>query len=459
MAPTTTTLAGPPVAADSPAGLAVQIIEAERAIRDPSTPPAALARAGHTQQVVYGRLSVREQWQAEVVDLVAADLRPIVEANLRAVTDLTRQASADVAANGGPTRELPDWRIVTPPPPSELLAEYRAAEAATGAPWEYLAAIHLVETRMGRIRGNSIAGAQGPMQFIPSTWDIYGGGGDINDTHDAILAAGRMLRANGAPSNMATALYSYNPSNRYVRAVTRSPSRSRPTSAPTSATTTGRCTSAAGCCPRGSAAEGHRSYGSARLEGKTPHQRGKCFKPPTTLAVGRDREQGVGRLVGVVEAADERRARPAGRWRGSPAARRPVAGSNQSSTSAAADGRPREQGGPPGVAGGQRHALDLHLLVADVLGGLAGPGVLVAALPLDPVARGACRPCRTTRPCTEVLGAVGPPVGDVGAVGDQPLAAPVVVLEVLDEEELLLPHAAAAAGHDAHASSGCTARW
>jgi membrane-bound lytic murein transglycosylase B len=57
------------------------------------------------------------------------------------------------------------------------------------------------------------------MQFIPTTWDIYGDGGDINDTHDAIHAAARMLANNGAPSNMTTALYSYNPSNRYVRAI------------------------------------------------------------------------------------------------------------------------------------------------------------------------------------------------------------------------------------------------
>ncbi|HWI03342.1 MAG TPA: lytic transglycosylase domain-containing protein [Acidimicrobiales bacterium] len=216
---TTTTVAGPPVAADSPAALAAQITEAERAVRNPSTAGAALARAGHTQQVAYARLAAREQWQAEVLALVPPDIQPLVDANLRALVDLTRQASADVAASGGPVRELPDWKIVTPPPPSELLAEYRSAEAATGAPWEYLAAIHFVETRMGRIRGNSIAGAQGPMQFIPSTWDIYGRGGDINDTHDAIHAAGRMLANNGAPSNMATALYSYNPSNRYVRAV------------------------------------------------------------------------------------------------------------------------------------------------------------------------------------------------------------------------------------------------
>lgn len=217
---TSTTVAGPPVAADSPAGLAAQLTEAERAIRNPSLPASALARAGQTQQVGYARLSVREVWQAEVLALVPPDIQPIVDANTRAASDLARQTSADAAAQGGPSRELPDWRIVTPPPPEELLAEYRSAEAATGAPWQYLAAIHFVETRMGRIRGNSSAGAQGPMQFIPTTWDIYGDGGDINNTHDAIHAAARMLRANGAPSNMTSALYSYNQSNRYVRAVT-----------------------------------------------------------------------------------------------------------------------------------------------------------------------------------------------------------------------------------------------
>ena len=33
-------------------------------------------------------------------------------------------------------------------------------------------------------------------------------------------AAGRLLKANGAPSNMGRALFAYNNSNRYVRAVT-----------------------------------------------------------------------------------------------------------------------------------------------------------------------------------------------------------------------------------------------
>jgi membrane-bound lytic murein transglycosylase B len=59
------------------------------------------------------------------------------------------------------------------------------------------------------------------MQFLPTTWDLYGEGGDINDPRDAILAAARLLRANGAPENMSEALWHYNPSDNYVGAVTR----------------------------------------------------------------------------------------------------------------------------------------------------------------------------------------------------------------------------------------------
>jgi len=119
-----------------------------------------------------------------------------------------------------PKTDLPPWRILTPPPPEELHRYYQQAETATHVPWAYLAAVHLVETRMGRIRGTSTAGAQGPMQFLPSTWARWGGGGDINDPHDAILAAGRYLQASGAPGDLHRALYAYNHSEHYVRAVT-----------------------------------------------------------------------------------------------------------------------------------------------------------------------------------------------------------------------------------------------
>ena len=57
------------------------------------------------------------------------------------------------------------------------------------------------------------------MQFMPATWDAYGEG-DIDDPRDAILAAGRYLSASGAPRDMRRALFAYNRSDAYVRAVT-----------------------------------------------------------------------------------------------------------------------------------------------------------------------------------------------------------------------------------------------
>jgi membrane-bound lytic murein transglycosylase B len=114
---------------------------------------------------------------------------------------------------------LPQWRIIDPASVSELRAAYDAAETETGVEWQYLAAVNFVETKFGRIRGTSTAGAQGPMQFLPSTWKQYGKGGDINNVHDAIAAAARFLKAKGGPANMRKALFRYNNSNLYVDAV------------------------------------------------------------------------------------------------------------------------------------------------------------------------------------------------------------------------------------------------
>jgi hypothetical protein len=208
-----TTQPGPPVVANTPEGLASQLVQVETAIRNAATPAAELPRLGHTQQRIYASLISQPEWQADVLARLPEGLRPVAEANVLAGSELRRLSSSE-------PRELPKWRIVSPPPAAELLAEYKAAEAASGIPWQFLAAIHHVETRMGRIRGDSSAGAQGPMQFLPSTWAIYGGGGDIESFHDSLIAATRLLRANGAPGDMARALFAYNNSNRYVRAVT-----------------------------------------------------------------------------------------------------------------------------------------------------------------------------------------------------------------------------------------------
>jgi membrane-bound lytic murein transglycosylase B len=82
-----------------------------------------------------------------------------------------------------------------------------------------LAAVNFVESAFGRLRNSSAAGAQGPMQFIPSTWRAYGMGGDVNDPRDAVMGAANYLRASGAPGDLTGALYAYNPSDLYVRAV------------------------------------------------------------------------------------------------------------------------------------------------------------------------------------------------------------------------------------------------
>jgi membrane-bound lytic murein transglycosylase B len=76
------------------------------------------------------------------------------------------------------------------------------------------------------MRESSVAGAQGPMQFKPSTWASYGRG-DVHDPHQAILAAARFLRAAGAPADERAALYRYNPSSAYVDAVERFAARIR----------------------------------------------------------------------------------------------------------------------------------------------------------------------------------------------------------------------------------------
>jgi hypothetical protein len=192
--------------------IAAQIALAERAVRDHAVGGGDLAWFGHLQQLAYRRLSARPELRDATLAAVPAELRQAATSNLN--------ATADLRATVTPGPDLPKaWRIVAPAPMDDLVRYYHDAEAEFGVPWSYLASIHLVETRMGRIRGTSTAGAQGPMQFLPSTWAAYGDG-DINSDRDSIRAAARYLKANGAPANMANALFRYNHSDRYVRAVT-----------------------------------------------------------------------------------------------------------------------------------------------------------------------------------------------------------------------------------------------
>lgn len=91
--------------------------------------------------------------------------------------------------------------------------------------WHILAAVGKVESDHGENMGPSSAGAMGPMQFLPSTWETSGvdGNGDgvanVMDPEDAIPAAAKYLKTGGAPTDWYAALYSYNHADWYVRKV------------------------------------------------------------------------------------------------------------------------------------------------------------------------------------------------------------------------------------------------
>jgi membrane-bound lytic murein transglycosylase B len=202
----------PPAPANTAAGLAEQIAAAEAAIRDPATGEVELAVAGLAQQVAYRQLGTHPEWDEAVLAALPDDLHQTVRRHAEA-----RRVFR--AMHTTPSDTLPAWRIVAPVPADELLTIYREAGEAFDIPWSILAAINLVETGTGRIRGLSTAGAQGPMQFLPSTWAAYGAGGDIEDTHDAIFGAARYLAANNGAADIDHALFRYNHSERYVRGV------------------------------------------------------------------------------------------------------------------------------------------------------------------------------------------------------------------------------------------------
>jgi hypothetical protein len=109
--------------------------------------------------------------------------------------------------------------------PPFLLPLYQAAGTAYGVPWQVLAAINEVETDYGRDLSVSSAGAEGWMQFLPSSWSIYGvdaNGDGFKDPYnpaDAIFAAARYLRAAGAATGLRAAIFAYNHSQGYVESV------------------------------------------------------------------------------------------------------------------------------------------------------------------------------------------------------------------------------------------------
>ncbi|MCH9736124.1 MAG: lytic transglycosylase domain-containing protein [Actinomycetia bacterium] len=201
-----------PRLASDPAQLADDLIADELTLRDPSSTEAAMAAAARRQQVAYRAIGRNPGWDPITRPRIPPSLIDNYDRNVEA-----RRQLAAMHTHGQPT--LPAWRINPPTPASELLGYYRQAESATGVGWNYLAAINMIETAFGRIAGVSTAGAQGPMQFMPATFAAFGEGGDVLSPHDSIMAAGRYLAANRFAGDPDFALFRYNNSNRYVRAV------------------------------------------------------------------------------------------------------------------------------------------------------------------------------------------------------------------------------------------------
>ena len=159
----------------------------------------------------------------------------------------------DLGLLDAPAQAAPAHRKPTHPParpaaptqaaaaeiPRRYLALYRQAgrgqvwrtrQGSRYVAWAVLAGIGKLESDHGRssapgVRGgvNRFGCCAGPMQFNlhngpPSTWDTYGRGSPYDPT-DAIPAAARLLRANGAPGQLDQALYAYNHSWAYVAKV------------------------------------------------------------------------------------------------------------------------------------------------------------------------------------------------------------------------------------------------
>ncbi|MGR6917271.1 lytic murein transglycosylase [[Actinomadura] parvosata] len=208
---------------DSPAKLATALRETTDALNasidawtkngSPATgePPEDVELLALHQQRIYRHAARRPDLAAKTFARLPAGLAAQARddtAAIRELLALARPIKPDAVFKTQPAR-----------PAGELLGSFKKAERRFGVEWEVLAAVMFAETKFGRVRADSHAGAQGPMQFMPATWKAYGMGGDVRDPHDAIMGAANYLKASGAPRDYRRALHAYNPSQAYVNAI------------------------------------------------------------------------------------------------------------------------------------------------------------------------------------------------------------------------------------------------
>jgi hypothetical protein len=155
---------------------------------------------------------------AIVVGVVTAVLLPVV------LISAAGGALTVAAGNSGAWAGQPETLADVPGP---FLALYQEAAAAFAVPLGILAGIGKVECDHGRgdCDHPNQAGAEGPMQFLPTTFAAYSWASGATDPsphnpRDAIFATAAKLANDGVDQDPAGAIYSYNHALWYVALVT-----------------------------------------------------------------------------------------------------------------------------------------------------------------------------------------------------------------------------------------------
>jgi transglycosylase-like protein with SLT domain/peptidase M23-like protein len=137
----------------------------------------------------------------------------------------TANPTTTIAPFGPAPIGVPNFVIDSFEIPPFLLPIYQACGTEYGIPWEVLAAINKIETDFGNNLNVSSAGAVGWMQFLPSSWEMYGldangdGRKDPYNPVDAICAAAHYLKVAGGQHDIYNAILAYNHADWYAQEV------------------------------------------------------------------------------------------------------------------------------------------------------------------------------------------------------------------------------------------------
>ncbi|HXC83894.1 MAG TPA: lytic transglycosylase domain-containing protein [Trebonia sp.] len=179
--------------------------------------------------------AIVNQTRARQLGLVR-NVAVLINAPAADMTTLVAQVSKALGAGSQVVRLVPvtvstSLPVDKNPPkgkPASYLALFQesAAQYCPGLSWTVLAAIGQIESGDGANEGPSTAGALGPMQFLPSTWQAWGidgfgdtGSPNIMSPFDAVPSAARLLCADGAAQGgqaLSQAIFDYNHASWYV---------------------------------------------------------------------------------------------------------------------------------------------------------------------------------------------------------------------------------------------------